>query len=473
MAFHSPAAAGAGGPAAPQSQPDYFDIDKALDFSAFSGLKLFVVCLISLAIILEAVAANVLGLAIPKMMDDWGLPREAFKWAVTFSFIGMAVGAFFSGQIADRIGRRAALLLTLPICGIATICIAATSSVSALVALRFFVGLGFGGALPVAASMIAEFAPVRYRTMCVSVAMVSVAFGTSIAGFLFNIAVYLSSWHSAFYICGILPLLMLAIAYFTLPESPRFMAQHKAKWPALRLLLARLGSPAAEYQIFTDSAGPAQPAAAETPAKHESNIAALFKNGLAPDTLAIWLCSFSGIFGEYLIFSWLPTILHMGGLSEYAARNAMAYWFSLGGVIGGLICAWSCARFGTRKVMISFAAGAALSIFILLFVDIKRYVLLMSLLIGLNGFFNYGLQVPLYAVYANLYPTRIRATGASLASAIGKLGTILAGFAGAFLTLHSYFIVINIMMVLMLLGLIAFKRHIPPVITVRKPEPIQ
>jgi len=453
--------------AAPDTE--YFDIDKALDFGAFSKLKLFVIIIISLSIILEAVAANVLGLAIPEMMDDWHLPREAFKWAVTVSFIGMAVGAFFSGQIADRIGRRTALMLTLPICGIATVLIAVTSSVGWLVFLRFFVGLGFGGALPVAASMIAEFAPVRYRTMCVSVAMVSVAFGTTFAGFLFNMVVALSGWHSAFYVCGFLPLIMFCIVYLALPESPRFMAQHESKWAELRSLLGRLNCYVKENQVFRENMQNAsQSLGAREPAKRESNIAALFKDGLAPNTLAIWLCSFSGIFGEYLIFSWLPAILHAEGLSEHIARNAMAYWFSLGGAIGGLICAWGCARYGTRKVMIPFAAGAAVSVFILLFLNMKEHILLVSALIGLNGFCNYGLQVPLYAVYAHLYPTRIRATGASLASSIGKVGTILAGFAGAYVSVYGYFILIDIMMALMLLGLIIFKRHIPPVVTVRK-----
>jgi len=450
-----------------QEQPDsagagkYFDIDKELDFGPFSRLKLFTIFIVALIVILEAVAVNLLGLAIPKMMDDWHLLREAFKWTVTFSFIGMAVGAFFSGQIADRIGRRTVLLLSLPICGIATILIGATSSVDLLVVLRFFVGLGFGGVLPVAAATAAEFAPVRYRTMAVTVPIVCVALGTILAGFLFNIALPLAGWAAAFYIGGILALILFVLLLFCLPESPRFMAQHEEKWPALRLLLARLGSKVTDNDVFADKAKLKTEIAAAQ--KGGSNIAALFRNGLAGDTIAIWVCSFSGIFGLYLVYSWMPTILHIEGISEHEARNAMAYWFSFGGTLGALLCAWGCARFGTRITMISFAVGAVISVFALLCFDLKEHVLLMSVFIGLNGLFNNGIQVPLYAIFANLYPTRIRATGSSLASSVGKVGTILAGFVGALLSASGYFIFLGVFMILMLLALIVFKRHIPPV----------
>jgi len=436
---------------------DKFDIDEALDNAPLSVTTAGIIFAIALAVVLEAVNNNLLGLAVPKLVDDWHLPREAFKYAVTFSMIGMAAGAFISGFIADKIGRRAVILLTLPICGVATIATGACNSMAALVALRFFVGFSFGGLLPIASSTAAEFAPVRYRTMAVTVPIVCIALGTILAGFLFNLALPLGGWRYAFYLGGILPFILCAVLFFALPESPRFMAQNRQTWPALRLLLRRLGHDTTALTVFADEA---DEAAAKN---HKGGIKALFQNGLAHDTIAIWVVSFFGIAGLYAVYMWLPAMLGAEGVSEAAARTAMSYWFSTGGFIGALLCAWACARFGSRRVMIIFAIGGAVTVFALLTFDIKQHLLLMSAFLGLHGLFNNGIQVPLYAIFAHLYPTYIRATGSSLASSIGKTGTIFAAYIGGIVSVTEYFFMLGFCMLIVAAALLVFRRHIPPV----------
>lgn len=234
------------------------------------------------------------------------------------------------------------------------------------------------------------------------------------------------------------------------------MAQDKAKWPELRLLLRRLGHNIKDNALFADAA---DEAAAK---KQKGGIGALFQNGLGRDTIAIWIVSFFGIAALYAIYMWLPAMLAAEGVSEDIARNAMAYWFSSGGFIGALLCAWCCARFGSRKVMVAFAIGGIITIFALLTFDVKQHWLLMSIFLGLHGLFSNGIQVPLYAIFAHLYPTYIRATGSSMASSIGKMGTIFAGFLGGMLNVQGYFILLTVFMVFVLLALLAFKRHIPP-----------
>ena len=75
----------------------------------------------------------------------------------------MAVGATFGGLLADKIGRRSVFALTLLVYGVATGATAVVSSVAALLLLRFVVGLGLGAELPVASTLISEFAPRRIR----------------------------------------------------------------------------------------------------------------------------------------------------------------------------------------------------------------------------------------------------------------------------------------------------------------------
>lgn len=115
-----------------------FNIDAALDNAPFSLATACIIVAIALAVVLEAVSNNLLGLAIPELVDAWQQPREAFKYAVTFSMAGMAAGAFISGFIADKTGRRAVILASLLICGFATLAIGRCSSILPLTILRFF-----------------------------------------------------------------------------------------------------------------------------------------------------------------------------------------------------------------------------------------------------------------------------------------------------------------------------------------------
>jgi len=431
-----------------------FDIDKALDDGHLSALTVWVVLVVAVAVILEAVGNNMLGLAIPKMMEEWGQSKDYFKWAVTISMFGMTAGAFISGFIADKIGRRKVILATLPICGIATVLIGLCTTITPLVILRFIVSFGYGGLLPVAASTCAEFSPKRWRTMGVTIPIACVALGTIVAGAIYDFGISLGGWHHAFYISGVLQLILLVILLFTLPESPRFMARSKESWVKLRGLLRRLGHKVADSDIFADD----KDEAAQKVQK--GGIGALFHDGLAGDTIAIWVVSFCGIAGLYAVYMWLPAMLTVEGVSREDAREAMAYWFSFGGLIGAFICAWGVSRFGSRKTMVLFAFLAAVTVAALLFFDAKDHISLLFIFLGLHGLFNNGIQVPLYAIFANLYPTHIRATGSSMASSVGKLGTIFAGFLGGMLTVNEYFIMLTVFMVLAFIALIVFKRHI-------------
>ena len=113
--------------------------------------------------------------------------------------------------------------------------------------------------------------------------------------------------------------------------------------------------------------------------------------------------------------------------------------------------------------MIIFAIGGAVTVFALLTFDIKQHLLLMSAFLGLHGLFNNGIQVPLYAIFAHLYPTYIRATGSSLASSIGKTGTIFAAYIGGIVSVTEYFFMLGFCMLIVAAALLVFRRHIPPV----------
>ena len=112
---------------------------------------------------LDAMDVGLISFVIVALGQQWGLDDATKSWVVSIGFVGMALGATFGGLLADKIGRRSVFALTLLVYGVATGATAVVSSVAALLLLRFVVGLGLGAELPVASTLISEFAPRRIR----------------------------------------------------------------------------------------------------------------------------------------------------------------------------------------------------------------------------------------------------------------------------------------------------------------------
>src|SRR5687768_9868415 len=98
--------------------------------------------------------------------DQWDVTDTQLSWVVSIGFVGMALGATLGGLLADRYGRRQVFALTLLLFGLATGAAALAWSVAALLVFRFLIGLGLGAELPVASTLVSEFAPEIGRASC-------------------------------------------------------------------------------------------------------------------------------------------------------------------------------------------------------------------------------------------------------------------------------------------------------------------
>src|SRR5688500_20237837 len=95
------------------------------------------------------------------LVTQWSLSTTELSWISSIGFVGMAFGASLGGLLADRIGRRQVFALTLLVYGLATGAAALSWAVASLLVFRFLVGLGLGAELPVASTLVSEFAPAR------------------------------------------------------------------------------------------------------------------------------------------------------------------------------------------------------------------------------------------------------------------------------------------------------------------------
>jgi AAHS family 4-hydroxybenzoate transporter-like MFS transporter len=430
------------------------DVGRLLDEGRWGAYQKWLVFLTALTIVFDGIDNQLLGVSIPSIMREWGVGRSAFAPVVALGFFGMMIGGAAAGLAGDRFGRRFALLATVVLFGVATLAAATAGSVTALAILRLIAGVGLGGAMPNAAALAAEYVPARQRPIAVTITIVCVPLGATLAGLLAIPLLPAIGWRGVFVLGGIAPLAAAAALAFVLPESPRYLVRHRQRWPQLRSVLGRMGHPVGADAVFAEAAAGAPP---RTP------IRAIVSPGWRVDTFALWGAFVSCLFAVYLGFSWLPTIFADAGLSPAAASSAITGW-NLGGVAGALCGGVLMTRFGSRVTMLAMTAGAIAGAIILsrMAIDAASVTSVIAMLTITGGLIN-AVQTTMYALAAHVYPTAMRATGVGVAVAIGRGGAIASGYGGPMALDRggaSFFLVMAAALVVTFVSLATVRRHV-------------
>ena len=207
------------------------DVGRLIDEGVWSGYQKTLVALTALAIIFDGADIQLAGVAVPAMMADWGAPRGAFAPVLAGGLVGMMIGGALGGVAGDRFGRRTALVGSLLTFGLLTLAIVFVDDLATLAVLRFVAGLGFGGTVPNAAALASEFVPARHRPVAVTLTIVCVPLGGTIAALALVASVILPGfgWRALFAAGGVMPLVVAAVRIAVLPESPQYLARHPAR----------------------------------------------------------------------------------------------------------------------------------------------------------------------------------------------------------------------------------------------------
>lgn len=380
--------------------------------------------LAALAVIFDGFDIQVLGIAIPSIMRDWHVARATFAPIAALGLAGMACGSALAGICGDRFGRRATLIGCVLVFASATFATAFCHGLFGLTILRILAGTGTGGALPIASALTAEFAPLRRRALAVTLTVVCVPLGGTVAGFIAARVLPAYGWRALYMVGGGAPLLVALLMFAMLPESPGYLAGARSD--------------------------------------RTREVRALWSSALRRDTLGLWVSYFFCLAGIFLIFSWLPSMLTAQGLNLETASNGIATW-NFGGVFGVLVCAVAVTVWGSRGPMLWCAAAGAASAVALLFVAMTDHSLLIAV-IGLHGFFVNAVQTVMFALASHVYPTRVRATGIAWGAAIGRVGGVLSSLGGATIIQAgrpAYFSTLAIAMVITFVGLAVVRNHCP------------
>ena len=440
----------------PSENTSAIDVGHQIDQGRWGTYQTWLVALTALTIIFDGIDNQLLGVAIPSIMREWSAPRSAFAPVVSIGLIGMTLGGAIAGVAGDRIGRRTALLGSMLLFGVMTALVAAAATPMHLAVLRFLAGAGLGGAIPNAAALSAEYVPRRHRHIAVTLTIVCVPVGATIAGLLGIRILPVIGWRAMFLIGGVVPVLAALALVRLLPESPRYLTRHPQRWPELARTLARMGHPSPQGARFVDAVEPAERASLQT----------LFHQDRRRDTLALFGAFFSCLLAVYLGFSWLPALLTNAGFDPSMANTGITA-FNVGGVVGALAGSMVIGSFGSRVPMLAMTAGAgagaiALS---LMRIDVSQPVWPILIVLSITGGLINAVQVSMYAVAAHVYSSTVRATGVGAAASVGRIGAILSGYAGAWAIDYrgsvSYFAMIAAAMCVTFISLALVRRHVP------------
>ena len=214
-----------------------------LDDIPMSSYQIWSVLMIAATVILDGLDNQMLGLAAPSLLQEWGIDRTALGSVFALGFVGMAIGTLTSGWVGDRFGRRGALIIGVAIFGIATLLTGFSTALRQVAALKTLAGVGLGGVPGTASAMIAEFTPVRWRSVAVTFGVVCVSIGGILGGVAAALILPGLGWRWLFYIGGSVTMIFVAWLWFILPESPRYLADRPDRAVELDRILRRIGHP--------------------------------------------------------------------------------------------------------------------------------------------------------------------------------------------------------------------------------------
>lgn len=370
---------------------------------------------------LDAMDVGLVSFVIAALTVHWGIDKADGSLIASAGFAGMAIGATVGGLLADRIGRRSVFALTLLVYGLATGASALAGGLAVLIALRFVVGLGLGAELPVASTLVSEFAPRRIRGRVIVWLEAFWAIGWILAALIGTLVAASgpTGWRWALAI-GMVPALYSLVIRVGMPESVRFLesrGRHAEAEQVVRQFEESAGFTDADHPTEEDTWS----AGAEAPAPpHES----IWSRGLRGRTAALWTVWFCINLSYYGAFIWIPTLLVERGF-DLTKSFTFTLIITLAQIPGYAVSAWLIERLGRRWTLTIFLAGSAIAAVAYGSAGSETAIIVAGCLLS---FFNLGAWGALYAIGPELYPTAVRGTGTGAAAGFGRIASLVAPF---------------------------------------------
>lgn len=365
---------------------------------------------LTVAIVVDVMKPATLGFVLPGLAEEYGISRSVAALLPFVALSGTTVGSLVWGYLGDRMGRRAAILLSAIIFIATSICGAMPAFEWNLV-MCFLMGASAGGMLPIAYTLLAEIAPAKNRGWFVVLpGALGMAGGFLVASLSATLLEPHFGWRILWFLGLPTGLIVILLNHF-IPESPRFLLLHGRVQEA-REVMKRFGGAAA-------LANPPDQPGTRTPAR------ILLRPPFLGPTLTLNFVALIWGLVNFGFLLWLPSDLRARGYSAATADGLMAL-SSLIALPTAFLTAWLYNRWSTRNTLVLSCgvttlalAGLAMVDHGFSFADGNLVLLIALLMFGCSGII--GMLLP-YG--AENYPLQVRGRGTGLVAGSSKFGGI-------------------------------------------------
>ena len=357
---------------------------------------------------LDAFDVMLYALVLAHVMRDLGMSKGTAGLLNTLTLLASGIGGVLFGFIADRIGRKRALMATILTYSVFSFASGLSTTIFMLACFRFVLGLGMGGEWNTGAALVAETWPGEQRAHALAIVQSSWAIGYALAALVAGLVLQFANWRMVFFV-GILPALVIFWILQKVPESEM--------WERQRTSVAT----SANIRDPSDS------------------FFHLFSRSYARSTLALLLVNFFGLFAWWGLFTWIPPYLSLpvsqGGRGfGVLSTTGLLLFLNLAGMFPGyLTFGWAADRLGRRNAFMLYTLVAALLVPLYAAARSEWVLLVLGAVVA---FFGTGFFSGSGLVGSEIFPTRLRAralgftyNGARTLSAlapfvIGRVGQI-------------------------------------------------
>ena len=362
----------------------------------------------------DSMDTGLIAFILPVLAKEWGLAPGQMGLIGSIGLIGMALGAVISGTVADRIGRKKVFTITVLLYSIASAFCALSWNYQSLLVFRFLVGFGLGGELPVAATLVSEYAPSRVRGRFIVLLESFWGLGWIAAACIAYFFIPVYGWRMAFLI-GALPALYVCLIRLHMPESVRYLLTRGRVDEARQIVLyleKQLHVPSALFTGETET----------VPVVAKASFRELWKKPFMSRTIMLWLVWFGINFSYYGIFMWLPSLVFQQGFTvvktfEYVLIMTLAQ-------LPGYYCAaWLVDKIGRKYTLSAFLLFSGVASYFFGHASTAATLMMWG---SVMSFFNLGAWGVLYTYTPEQYPTAIRALGSGWAAGFGRFGGMAA-----------------------------------------------
>jgi benzoate transport len=358
--------------------------------------------------------------ASPGIAAEWGIDRAALGIVLSMELIGMAIGSLVLGGTADKIGRRPTMIGCLILMTVGMFMATTVTNLIQLSAWRILTGLGIGGLLAAINAVAAEYSNHKRRHLSVALMAIGYPVGAVVGGMITAQLLQTQDWRSVFYFGAGVTAAFIPLVLLFVPESVHWLTR---KQPAgalekINRTLTRMRHPTVTaLPVISDDV-------------RRKSVAEIFAPSLIATTLLVAVTYFFHIITFYYILKWVPKIVVDMGFAASSAAGVLV-WTNVGGALGGAVLGVLTMRFGVKGL--TMGAMVLSTVMVAIFGRTPPDLQKLSLICACAGFFTNAAIVGMYAIFAQVFPTHVRASGTGFGIGIGRGGSVLAPIIAGFL----------------------------------------